>query len=28
MPICLAVYMSVHKWRPVQGRFLGTSHYE
>jgi multiple sugar transport system permease protein len=20
--------MSVHKWRPVQGRFLGTSHYE
>ena len=28
MPICLAVYMSVHKWRPVQSRFLGASHYE
>ena len=28
MPICLAVYMSVHKWKPVQSRFLGTGHYE
>ena len=28
LPICLAVYMSLHRWKPVQGRFLGTSHYE
>ena len=28
LPICLAVYMSLHRWKPVQGRFLGNSHYE
>ena len=28
LPICLAVYMSMHRWKPVQGRFLGASHYE
>jgi multiple sugar transport system permease protein len=28
LPICLAVYMSVHRWRPVQGRFLGADHYQ
>ena len=28
LPILLAVYMSGHRWRPVQGRFLGVEHYE
>ena len=28
MPICLALYMSLYRWRPVQGRFLGLSNYE
>ena len=28
LPICLAFYMSLHRWKPVQGRFMGLSHYE
>ena len=28
LPICLAFYMSLHRWKPVQGRFMGFSHYE
>ena len=28
LPICLAAYMSLHRWKPVQGRFLGFNHYE
>lgn len=27
LPIILAVYMSVFRWRPVQGRFLGLQNY-
>ena len=28
LPICLAFYMSLHRWKPVQGRFLGFAQYE
>ena len=28
MPICLAVYMSFYRWKPVKGKFLGFSHYD
>ncbi|SVD27188.1 uncharacterized protein METZ01_LOCUS380042, partial [marine metagenome] len=28
LPICLAFYMSLHRWKPVQGRFMGLTHYE
>ena len=28
LPICLAIYMSVHRWRPIQGRYVGAGHYE
>ena len=28
MPILLAAYMSLHRWKPVKGKFLGFSQYE
>ena len=28
VPICLALYMSLFRWRPVQGRFVGFANYE
>ena len=28
LPICLAFYMSLHRWKPVQGKFIGLTHFE